>query len=212
MTGHSAVKYEAQIADIQHDIENAKKAMANLTKEQVGKKQVQLSKSYEQSLQKLKEDYDRLRQVRLQQGQNYTQFDQSRSTARKERQKDIRERQKEFDAQLDQQYHKDRLKWKEPTIDKSTAYERLLRALRHINLQDIQNDLSDTENLADQEAVRIIGSAEEEDGLDTSVIIIPTGILELFWTVDIPAPAHVSELASTIELIEKRYTSEKFHK
>ncbi|KAI7880720.1 hypothetical protein K492DRAFT_177692 [Lichtheimia hyalospora FSU 10163] len=156
-------------------------------------------------MRQLNAEYQHLRQARLERkGEYKNQYDQL-STIRKERQKDIQTRQQEFEKEMMQKEEAKQKKQHDSDLIACDTLERLLQQVLDQREQDVE-ELGIDHNPA-QERIQLVNSPieqEEDDGVDTSVLMIPLGIMELFWEIHIQVPVRFTEIEPTLTRIRER--------
>ncbi|KAG1448726.1 hypothetical protein G6F56_008863 [Rhizopus delemar] len=133
----------------------------------------------------LNNEYDKLAQLQL----DYSQFlkinwETHRKETRASRNIDIQSRQAEFDKELELQDKERRKKWtqKKPTKKEKIALcDQLVEALK------------------DEGKLEILNNHSFE--IDTSLLILPSSLLESFWALNLDPPVMRSEIDSTIQLL-----------
>ena len=156
-------------------------------------------------MRQLNAEYQHLRQARLdRKGEYKSQYDQL-STIRKERQKDILTRQEEFEKEMMQKEEAKQKKQHDSDLIACDTLERLLQQVLDQQEQDVE-ELGIDNNPA-QERIQLVNSPieqEEDDGVDTSVLMIPLGIMELFWEIHVQVPVRFTEIEPTLTRIRER--------
>ncbi|KAJ8655295.1 hypothetical protein O0I10_008984 [Lichtheimia ornata] len=156
-------------------------------------------------MRQLNSEYQQLRQARLdRKGEYKNQYDQL-SAIRKERQKDIQTRQQEFEKEMMQKEEAKQKKQHDSDLIACDTLERLLQQVLDQQEQDVE-ELGIDGNPA-QERIQLVNSPieqEEDDGVDTSVLMIPLGIMELFWEIHVQVPVRFTEIEPTLNRIRER--------
>ena len=150
----------------------------------------------------LNAEFAHLRQVRLERSQQYKERFGELPALRKERQKQIQARQLEFEKELEEKEAKQKQK---VTFNGMGACDELLRQLQLVLEPVEQLEIQDQDQQQEKhERIQVINAPYEEDNEDSSVLIIPLSIMELFWDISIQVPVRVSEIEPTLARIRER--------
>ncbi|KAI8061888.1 uncharacterized protein B0P05DRAFT_557122 [Gilbertella persicaria] len=137
--------------------------------------------SSKQKLNQLNTEFKKLAQLRLNQSHSLQdQWESYQTDTRQSRKKDIEKRQADFDKETQM----DQIKNEEP-IKKSEICSRLIHVLKN------------------QDSIQIVNQNSDNGDIDTSVVILPNDILELFWFIGVnDIPVVQSELPLMISRLE----------
>ncbi|KAI7906325.1 uncharacterized protein BX663DRAFT_496026 [Cokeromyces recurvatus] len=89
-------------------------------------------------------------------------------------------------------------------------YEKRLENRPEVEIYDqllalLLDDTSSSSN--NSSAIKVHNDVGFPTVIDTSIVIIPVEVLDLFWSVDVPIPSTKSEIPLTIETIKQRKAS-----
>lgn len=164
----------------------------------------------EQLLASLNNEFQALRQARLERVQQYkSQFQDLTRVVRKERKERIRERQAMFD--------KEELDSQPPKMDKKAIcdtlimhLERLTRVGDHVgrdvgslDIQEHDSGENEEDDSNEEKVLRIEMEdvQEEEEGECSRLLFIPLEIMDLFAEINVDPPVFMNQVQSTIALL-----------
>ncbi|KAI9257227.1 hypothetical protein BDA99DRAFT_133595 [Phascolomyces articulosus] len=220
--------YESQVRTIQTNITKYQTTLKEIqSKNNKNTTVAKPSKKEQELVRQLNTEFANLRKVRLERSQQYKERHGELPAVRKERQKQIQARQQEFEKELEEKEAKQKQK---VTDNGMGACDELIHQLQlvlepveQLEIQDNKrhddDDPADATtadsvgNGADQEhgnsnkqpdRIQVVNAPYEEDDEDTSLLIIPLSIMELFWDISIQVPVRVSEIEPTLARIRER--------
>ncbi|KAF7729882.1 hypothetical protein EC973_003616 [Apophysomyces ossiformis] len=176
------------------------------TKKPEGKEELQ--QEYDKLVRCLDAEYTKLRSTRLKYGRIFGDlFKQQQAALRKERAADIRARQSEFVEALKKEDDLIRQRWSEneKTLNGVEVCDRLLTELGRLIKSPNKDSAIEVVYASDEEEDE---EEDEEDEafqmVDTTVLIIPLSVMELFWDIEVQVPVRLSEVEPTMIRIRER--------
>ncbi|KAI8983066.1 hypothetical protein BDB01DRAFT_792275 [Pilobolus umbonatus] len=159
-------------------------------------------RSTQKHLGALNAEYEKLRQLRLDQCSSLKlQWETYQHEQKNNRRKDVEKRQAEFDKELKLMDKESRKDWKIQKMRKEKKKE-----ICTLLIDKLTNDITiETRATAvnDENESIVICHVHDRDPIDTSLVIIPHHLLELFWSIEVDIPIMKSEIPNTINTLQK---------
>ncbi|KAG0165602.1 hypothetical protein DFQ30_008251 [Apophysomyces sp. BC1015] len=160
-----------------------------------------LEQEHDKLVRSLDTEYTKLRSTRLEYGKIFGDlFKQHQTAIRKERAADIRARQSEFVEELAKEDFLIRQKWSDgKSLDGVEVCDRLLCELGRLIKTPNKDSAIEVVYASDSEE-----ESEEYETVDTSVLVVPLSVMELFWDVQVQVPVRLSEVEPTMIHVRER--------
>ncbi|KAG2227020.1 hypothetical protein INT45_006427 [Circinella minor] len=191
------------------------------------------SKKEQELVSQVNTEFANLRKARLERSQQYKERYGELAAVRKERQKQIQARQQEFEKELEEKEARQKQKVTDNGMGACDELIHQLQLVQEPVEQLEINDHPDrreqeqenvdegcSNNNDDGESnngkksvvtaatvvdrIQVVNAPYEDEDEDTSLLIIPLSIMELFWDISIQVPVRVSEIEPTLTKIRER--------